>query len=318
MLGASGSSLTTNFGGTRANSVQAEFRKRLSHGIAFNASYTWSDAFLQQRYGFQKPGEYIGQAGQVGNVQHAVKGNWIFELPFGKDQRWGSNTSGFVNASHQRLGNRRRRPRANGRAVDFGNVRLVGMSQDEFSDAINLRVASNGQLFILPDDILQNTVRAFSVSATSANGYGALGAPSGRYLAPANGPDCIETSPGYGDCGVRSLIVNGPRLVRFDLSAVKRIRLQGSTSFEFRVEMLNALNKPYFNPASAAGVPLGMSTTLFTGNGPVLANGTPTAGGATNATGNSQAGTSADSFRLTGLLGDNTARIIQLVFRVRW
>ncbi len=30
------------------------------------------------------------------------------------------------------------------------------------------------------------------VSATSANGYGALGAPTGRYLAPANGPDCIE------------------------------------------------------------------------------------------------------------------------------
>ena len=109
-------------------------------------------------------------------------------------------------------------------------------------------MAPNGQLFILPDDILQNTVRAFSVSATSANGYGALGAPTGRYLAPANGPDCIETSPGYGDCGVRSLIVNGPRLVRFDLSAGKRFGCKGSDSFEFRGEMLNAFNKPYFNP----------------------------------------------------------------------
>jgi len=34
--------------------------------------------------------------------------------------------------------------------------------------------------------------------------------------------------------------------------------------------------------------------------------------------GNSVAGTSADSFRLTGLLGDNTSRIAQLVWRVRW
>jgi hypothetical protein len=205
-----------------------------------------------------------------------------------------------------------------GEQLDFGNVRLVGMSLDEFRDALNLRVAANGQLFLLPDDIIQNTVRAFNVSATTANGYSALGAPTGRYLAPANGPDCIETSPGYGDCGVRSLIVNAPRLVRFDLSAVKRVRLQGSTAFEFRVEMLNALNKPYFNPASAAGVPLGFSRTNFTGNGPIVSNGTPTAGGATNATGNSQAANSPDGFRLTGLLGDNQARIIQLVFRVRW
>jgi hypothetical protein len=112
--------------------------------------------------------------------------------------------------------------------------------------------------------------------------------------------------------------VNAPRLVRFDLSAVKRVRLQGSTAFEFRVEMLNALNKPYFNPASNTGVPLGFSATNFTGNGPLLANGTPTGGGTTNATGNAQASNSGDGFRLTGLLGDNQSRIVQLVFRVRW
>ncbi len=186
-----------------------------------------------------------------------------------------------------------------GEMLDFGNVRLVGMSEEEFSKAIDLRVAPNGQLFILPDDIIQNTVRAFSVSATSANGYGALGAPTGRYLAPANGPDCIETSPGYGDCGIRSLIVNGPRLLRFDLSAVKRFRLQGSATFEFRVEMLNALNKPYFNPASTAGVPLGLRrATLHRQRAGTPSNGTPTS--------NATAGTSADSFRLTQLLGDNT------------
>ena len=51
---------------------------------------------------------------------------------------------------------------------------------------------------------MQNTVKGVPVSATSANGYSALGAPTGRYLAPANGPDCIETSPAIGDCGVRS------------------------------------------------------------------------------------------------------------------
>src|SRR6185295_5042798 len=120
-------------------------------------------------------------------------------------------------------------------------------SVDEFRKSIDLRVASNGQLFLLPDEIIQNTVRAFSVSATSANGYGALGAPTGRYLAPANGPDCIETSPGYGDCGIRSLVANAPRLVRFDLSMVKRVKIHNDVNFEFSAEMLNAFNSPYFN-----------------------------------------------------------------------
>jgi hypothetical protein len=147
-------------------------------------------------------------------------------------------------------------------------------------------------------------VKAFQVSATSANGYGALGAPSGRYLAPANGPDCIETSPSYGDCGVRSVVVNGPPLFRFDIGASKRVKIRGPVTFEFRAEMLNAFNKPYFNPV------LGLTTTYTQPAGAVANNGTPL--------NNATAGTSADSSRLTGLLGDNTARIVQLVWRVRW
>ena len=77
--------------------------------------------------------------------------------------------------------------------------------------------------------------------------------------------------------------------------------------------MLNAFNKPYFNPASTAGTPLGFTSTFFpngTNTGPVANNGTLTS--------NTTVGSSADSSRLTALLGDNTARIIQLVWRVRW
>jgi hypothetical protein len=120
-----------------------------------------------------------------------------------------------------------------------------------FEKAIDLRVGPTvkgvAQIYILPQDIIDNTVKAFAVSATSPTGYGALGAPTGRYLAPANGPACIETAPGYGDCGVGSLVVNGPPLVRFDVSAVKRVRIRGRVTFEFRGELQNALNKPYFN-----------------------------------------------------------------------
>jgi hypothetical protein len=126
-------------------------------------------------------------------------------------------------------------------------------------------------------------------------------------MAPANGADCIETSPGFGSCGTRSLVVTAPRLVRFDLSAVKRVQIRSKQSVEFRVEMLNALNAPYFNPnvntTTVGGFTL-LNTPAYEG-----AAGVPLANSTT---------TSTDNFRLTNLLGDNTARVIQLVFRYSW
>jgi hypothetical protein len=106
-------------------------------------------------------------------------------------------------------------------------------------------------VYMLPQDIIDNTIAAFDVSATSPTGYGSRGAPQGRYLAPANGTDCIEIAPGYGDCGINSLVVRGPRLVRFDLSAVKRTTISGRVNFEFRAEMLNAFNHPWFTPVAS-------------------------------------------------------------------
>jgi hypothetical protein len=307
-----GANLTTNFGGTRANSIQLEFRKRLSNGLTYSTSYAWADAFMTQRYGFQHAAEEIAQTGQVGNVQHALKGNWLYELPFGEGKRWGSHSNGFVNAvlggwEFDGVGRIQ-----TGEQIDFGNVRLVGMTEDEFRKSVELRVGTGGQLFILPQDIIDNSVKAFQTSATSATGYSA-GAPTGRYLAPANGPDCIETSQGAGDCGIRSLVANAPRLVRFDLSMVKRFKIHRSVNFEFRAEMLNAFNSPYFNIATTGGQPLGMTTSYYAPGGPYanFNNGSYPAG-------NAVVGASADSFRLTTLLGDNTSRIIQLVWRVRW
>ena len=308
-----GANLTTNFGGTRANSIQLEFRKRLSNGLAYSTSYAWASAWMMQRYGFQHAAEEIAQSGQVGNVQHAVKGNWIFELPFGEGKRWGSSSNGVVKAllggwEFDGVGRIQ-----TGEQIDFGNVRLIGMSEDEFTKSVGLRVGAGGQLFILPQDIIDNSVKAFQTSATSPTGYGALGAPTGRYLAPANGPDCIETSQGAGDCGVRTLVANAPRLVRFDLSMVKRVKIHSTVNFEFRAEMLNAFNSPYFNIASTGGQPLGVATSFYGPGGPYanFNNGSYPAG-------NAVVGASADSFRMTTLLGDNTSRIIQLVWRVRW
>ena len=47
-------------------------------------------------------------------------------------------------------------------------------------------------------------------------------------------------------------MVTGPKLVRFDISAVKRMPIKGRVNFEFRAEMLNAFNTPWFEAVADA------------------------------------------------------------------
>jgi hypothetical protein len=48
-------------------------------------------------------------------------------------------------------------------------------------------------------------------------------------------------------------VVTGPRLVRFDLSTTKRVRISRRTNAEFRAEFLNAFNTTYFTPVTGVG-----------------------------------------------------------------
>ena len=91
--------LTTNGGGTRAHSMQFEYRKRFSNSFSVNTSYTFSLAEMQQRFGFTRPMEWVDQAGQVGNVRHAAEG----ELAARDSGRQGSQ----VRRRHERLPGRR-------------------------------------------------------------------------------------------------------------------------------------------------------------------------------------------------------------------
>jgi hypothetical protein len=56
----------------------------------------------------------------------------------------------------------------------LGNVQLVGMDVKELQQAVDARKQPNRTVTFLPDDIILNTRRAFSVSATGA-GFGSAG-----------------------------------------------------------------------------------------------------------------------------------------------
>lgn len=281
--------IESNTGYTRYDGLQMELTKRLSHGFLMQGSYVFGNSYESSRYSLKVPRKQTLQSGTIAGVTHALKANWVYELPFGNGRRWLGSSNGWVDrlAGGWEIDGLFRIQ--SGRLLDFGNVRLVGMTADELRKAIKIQeYAPTGisatapvDIYMMPQDILENTVRAFSTSATSATGYGSLGAPTGRYLAPANGPDCIETiAAGYGDCGVRTLVVTGPLYQRWDISAAKRTRLWGRTTFEFRADLINAFNHPNFTPV------------ISTSN-------------------------NADNYRITGVQ-ENSSRIIQLITRFSW
>src|SRR4030095_14656150 len=111
---------------------------------------------------------------------------------------------------------------------------------------------------------------------------------------------CIETIRGYGDCGLRNVVLTGPMIKQFDIGVAKRVRLAGTANFEFRVDILNAFNNVNFVPvsgmvgATAAGAPQ------------------------TDNTNNRANGANPDDYDVTTLTGVNSARVVQLVARFRW
>ncbi len=280
-----GGANVTGYGGfSNFNSLQIELRRRLANGVQFNASYVWGVGEQSARYSFRVPRETVKSAGiNGGEVTHAFKLNWMLELPFGRGKRFGSGAGAILDrviGGWEIHGNARFQ---SGAWVDFGNVRMVGFDKDDLRDMFKLRINENQRVFMLPQEVIDETVKAFSVSATSATGYGAQGAPSGRYFAPAMGPDCLEEiAAGYGQCGTRTLAVRGPAFKEMDISILKRLAIVNRVQAEFRVEMLNAFNWVNYVPVGGVG-----STT-------------------------------AAGFEVSGLTGTNTARVVQLVSRITW
>jgi hypothetical protein len=231
----------------------------------FQANYTYGRGWMDQFYSFHKPyvttemnytNIYTNQGGNsTGNVRHTFTGNWVYELPFGRGKRWGSDVNGAVDRiiggwSFQGVARLQ-----SGRMLDFGNVRMVGMNADELRKSFKIRKVTDPAnqyrtlVYILPQDIIDNTIKAYSVSAT---GYSA-GDPTGRYFAPANSPTCIETTNGYGECGLRSLIVSGPKVVRVDMNFVKQIKVTGPVVIEAQLQIFNVFNTVNFNPVNYTG-----------------------------------------------------------------
>ena len=159
-------------------------------------------------------------------VPHALKFTTNYELPFGRGRRFGANRGAWFDGVAGGWSLNLTGRVQSGSILNFGNVRVVGMSLDELEKAFKIRIDPATKIvYTLPQDIIDNTIKAFSTSATSPTGYGALGRAE-RPL-PGAGQRSRLHPEGARRLRAARRLGQGPIFTRFDLNIRKRFALAG-------------------------------------------------------------------------------------------
>jgi len=239
-------------GHVRNHQLIGELRRRLSAGLAVQGSYTYHRRFTRQLRDFHLPMFDLEST----QVPHAFKMLWAYDVPFGRGKRFGANINRWVDYA---LGGWTFSGTGRVQVQSFflRDTVLVGMTLDEAQEALKeVRIGTDPvsgapRVYNFPADIRENTQRAYNYDETLPNFYAPGEAPTGRYFAPAGGPDCNWLQPG--DCGVPELRFNGRWFGEFDFRINKMVPV-GKARVEVAAELFNALRAKNFptqiNPGS--------------------------------------------------------------------
>ena len=243
--------------GSRYHSIQVDLRRRLANGFYFNANYTFAYRKGSSLENLHRDRIYVQSTG----APHALKGQWQWEVPVGRGRRFGTDMHPVLDAL---VGNWEfsgtGRVQIETYALGAGSI-LVGMTKDELRDIFKIRMmkdATSGTVTVynMPQDVIDNTRRAFSTDPSSATGYSALGVPTGRYIGPASKPGCVYRFTG--DCGSERIVFNGSMFTRFDMRVRKMFPFGARRSAEVTIEVLNVFDNinfnHSFNPGSGSGI----------------------------------------------------------------
>jgi hypothetical protein len=218
------------------NSLQVRFEKRPTHGLSFQASYTWSHALddaSSASLGSQNAGDFRLQTDpmlEYGNADFDVRQRFVmsyaYELPFGKNKAFGGNASGLLNQI-------------------IGGWQVAGIV-----------IATTGNWYT-PTDISTD-------KSTSDGGGEVASASRPNVVENPNGHPCVPGTlfntcafatntviGAFGDAGRN--IIQGPGTQNWDISLFKFFPIREQMHLEFRAEFFNAFNHydPEFdNPGS--------------------------------------------------------------------
>jgi hypothetical protein len=207
------------------NSLQVRLEKRFSHGLQYEAAYTFAHALdnaSSASLGSVNNGDFRDQTNpnlEYGNadfdVRHRFVFSYIYDLPFGRGRLFARNASGFRNQV-------------------LGNWQMSGV----FS-------AATGNYYTATDIV--------SVSNSDCGGTVGFNCSRPNLVGNPNASPCIpgtlfntcafahNTAQGtFGDAGRN--IIQGPGYKTWDTSLVKQFPIREQMHLEFRAELFNVLN----------------------------------------------------------------------------
>ena len=246
-LPANGNAFVTDYVGSSGwsnyHGLQAEIRKRFTGGWYYQVNYTWSKAFTNAEQAQAEFAPYLdlatGDAWEKKrlnqDVAHVLKGNFVYELPFGPGKRFW-NSGGF-----------------SGKAL--GGWQISGIAQFRTGRPIS---------FISGRGTLNRSARSGNNTPNTTLTIPELQARVGLFRDPTTGlpllvdPALIAsdgransaffTHPLPGTVGHLSLTpVNGPGYWNVDTALIKRIRFKERLGVELRLEAFNVFNHTNFS-----------------------------------------------------------------------
>ncbi|MFB3852925.1 MAG: carboxypeptidase regulatory-like domain-containing protein [Vicinamibacterales bacterium] len=246
--------LDTNGGNTKYHALQFELRRRMTGGLLVQGSYNLQ--LSRKGYSWTSLRDDWQYVDSTGGPVHGFKVNWVFELPFGRGRRFASGASRWLDmiiGGWEWDGQGRFQ---SGTRFNFGGFRLVGMTEKDLQAMFKIRKevdsAGKTRVYMLPRDVIEQSIIALTkADATTVTGWSGE-APTGRYLAPASGQDCVQYLDGQCPGTALSRIITGPWYNKWDFAFVKRIAIKGSMRIEARMDLYNVFDAINF---IAVGVP---------------------------------------------------------------
>ncbi|HKR00863.1 MAG TPA: TonB-dependent receptor, partial [Pyrinomonadaceae bacterium] len=207
---------------------QLRVEKRFTRDYTLLASYTWSK--LLERISFLNPTdtEYERRI-SANDAPHRIVLSGIWELPFGRNRRWGNDWSGVTNAFFGGWQVQGIWQAQSGRPLELGNLYFNG-------DPSKLRTTIDGEHV---DAVFDTSGFYFTDALVRTNGV----------IDPAKQRNDPRIRLAFNLRTLPSRLANfrGQPLDLWDISFIKNFLFTETVRLQLRGEFLNAFNHPQFN-----------------------------------------------------------------------
>ncbi len=224
----------TEYNGTSSyQSYAVQFVKRFTQGLSLNGSYTFSKERITAQYLNPQDAEMTEMISPF-ERPHRWTFSGIYELPFGKGKKWGSDWNAALDAI-------------------LGGWQLQGVYEWQSGEPLALgNVYYNGDITQLRSMVGEENEQG-QTYGVDIPGWDITGFYVGGVVANGN-------APGFGNnfqtnTGNNNVLRNIPftidglrnqRFLKFDMGISKNFKIREGMKFQIRIEAINALNTPYF------------------------------------------------------------------------